>query len=339
MKFDAKTWTASPQEMGEVARYAERLGFAGLWNDETKHDPYLCLVLATQSTERIDLGISIALAFPRSPTVAAHSSWDLQQLSKGRFILGLGTQVKAHITRRFGMTWAPPAARMREYVQAMRQVWECWQNGRPPDFKGQYYTVTLMNHMFNPGPIPYRMPPVYVAGAGPLMVRLAGELADGLAVHPLNSARYLKDSVLPGIREGAARTGRDPKSVIIASSVFAITGRTKAEKAEERKAVRRWIAFYASTPTYRPSMLDPYGWGEINPRLNQLAKEGKWEEMERVIPEDMEREVAVTGDWDELVPQLRQRYEGLVDRIHLMKDFRPGDMSAFWETLAKSARP
>ena len=335
MLIDAKTWTAAPEEIGEIARRAEEMGFAGFWNNESAHDPYMGMALAATATSHIDLGIAIALAFPRSPTIAATSAWDVQRVSRGRFILGLGTQVKAHITRRFGMPWGPPAPRMREYVQAVRALWDCWQDKKPLNFAGQHYAINLVNPEFNPGPIFFPRPPIYLAGAGPRMVRLTGELATGILVHPLNSVRYLKEAVLPGLREGAARAGRNLDDIVVCSSVFVITGRSKAERAEQRRSVRRKLAFFASTPTYRATLLDPYGWGEINERLNQLAKQGKWDEMEPHVPEDMEAAMAVTGEWDELLPQIRRRYEGLVHRMHLYLDFRPGEQDEFWRTFAR----
>src|SRR5687768_6243630 len=257
MRLDASLGFATPlAEVAAVARRAEEAGMAGAWSAETSHDPFLPLTLAAGSTERLELGTAIAVAFARSPLVVASSAWDLARLSNGRFILGLGSQVRAHVERRFGMPWSGrPVAQMREYVTVLRAAWDAWQHGTRPAFRGEFYRFTLMSPFFNPGPIDQPVVPIYFAGVGTGMTHLAGEVADGLIVHPLHSRSYLADVVRPAVDAGATAAGRDAGSLTMAASVIVAT--TEDEIADARRS----IGFYASTPTYRP-VLEHHGWAQ-----------------------------------------------------------------------------
>ncbi|HZA45080.1 MAG TPA: TIGR03617 family F420-dependent LLM class oxidoreductase, partial [Rubrobacter sp.] len=226
----------------EVGRAAESLGFAGLWTSETKHDSFLPLAVAANNTKRLDLGTSIAIAFSRSPMTMAQISWDLQELSGGRFILGLGTQVKAHIERRFSMPWGRPAARLEDYILALRAIWRSFQTREPLDYKGEYYQHTLMTPFFNPGPIEHAAIPIYIAGVNTRLARLAGELCDGFHIHPFHTPEYVRQIVKPAIKEGAERKNRNPEEIKLATSVFVITGETEEEVEEQREKMRAQTA-------------------------------------------------------------------------------------------------
>jgi probable F420-dependent oxidoreductase len=318
--------------VGETARAAESLGFAGLWTSETKHDAFLPLAIAANETERIELGTSVAIAFSRSPMEMAQTAWDLQDLSEGRFILGLGTQVKAHIKRRFSMPWDRPVARLREYIGALRAIWGSFQSGESLQFEGQFYRHTLMTPFFNPGPIERPDVPVYIAGVNTGLARLAGELCDGFHVHPFHSPEYVRRTVKPAIAEGAQKEGRDPGEIELATSVFVITGE---ESGEQREKMRAQISFYASTPTYR-TVLEAHGWEEVGERLGKLARDKRWEEMPELITDEMLRAFAVEAAPGEVGDALKERYEGLIDRVSLYMPFIPGEKDEFWRVVVES---
>src|ERR671939_1206576 len=264
MKLDAGLGTEGKylKEAGHTGRAAEDLGFAGLWTNETKHDGFLPLAIAANETREIELGTSVAIAFSRSPMETAQTAWDLQDLSEGRFLLGLGTQVKAHITRRFSMPWDRPAARLREYILALRAIWESFQTEGPLEFEGEFYRHTLMTPFFNPGPIEHPEIPVYIAGVNTRLAALAGELCDGFHVHPFHTPEYVRRTVKLAIAEGAKKEGRDPGAVELATSVFVVTGEGEKEIEEGREKMRSQISFYASTPTYR-TVLEAHGWQDV----------------------------------------------------------------------------
>ncbi len=329
--------SSSPLERcGAEARQAEELGYEGATVGESSHDPFLPLALAAVQTSRLKLGTSVAIAFPRSPMVVANVSWDLQALSRGRFELGLGTQVKGHNVRRFSVPWGPPIPRMREYAQALRAIWDCWQNGTKLRFHGDHYNFSLMTPMFNPGPIEHPRIPVLVAAVTPAMGRLAGEVMDGVLLHPLSSPKYLRDVLVPAIHEGARRAGRPLDGFQIVGANFIVTGRAEADLARRKEAVRRQIAFYASTRTYRVVM-DAHGWGETADRLFQMSLQGQtgggegvWQEMARLITDEMLDEFAVIATYDSLAPQIRQRLGGLLTRIALpAASGSPGDREVY----------
>src|SRR5215213_9687830 len=336
MKLDAGLGTEGKylKEVDRTARAAEDLGFAGLWANETKHDGFLPLAIAANETQRIELGTAVAIAFSRSPMETAETAWDLQDLSDGRFLLGLGTQVKAHITRRFSMPWNRPAARLREYILALRAIWESFQTGEPLRFEGEHYRHTLMTPFFNPGPIDHPEIPVYIAGVNTRLARLAGEICDGFHVHPFHSPEYVRQTVKPAIAEGAEGAGRDPAQVTLATSVFVIvTGDTASE---QRESVREQISFYASTPTYR-TVLEAHGWEEVGERLGVMAREKQWREMPALITDEMISAFAIEAAPDEIGPALRDRYEGLIDRVALYLPFVPGKRDEFWRKVVESA--
>src|SRR5918992_2378088 len=239
------------RKAGDAARAAESLGFAGLWSSETKHDAFLPLAIAADATQKIELGTSVAIAFSRSPMEVAQTAWDLQDLSGGRFVLGLGTQVRAHIRRRFSMSWDRPVSRLREYIGALRAIWNSFQTDEPLNFEGEFYRHTLMTPFFNPGPIEHPEIPVHIAGVNTGLATLAGEVCDGFHVHPFHSPEYLRKTVKPAIARGAEQVGRDPEEVELATSVFVVSGEGAAEVEEQREKLRAQLAFYASTPTYR----------------------------------------------------------------------------------------
>ena len=321
--------------MDETGRAAEALGFAGLWTSETKHDSFLPLAVAAGGTHRIDLGTSIAIAFSRSPMVTAQISWDLQDLSNGRFILGLGTQVKAHIVRRFGMPWDKPASRLEDYIRALRAIWHSFQTEGSLKYEGEFYQHTLMTPFFNPGPIDHPEIPIYIAGVNTRLATLAGELCDGFHVHPFHTPEYVEQVVKPAITEGAEKESRSPEDVELATSVFVITGDNEEEIEEQREKMRAQAAFYASTPTYR-TVLEVHGWEDVSERLGKLARDKKWDEMPEQITDEMLHTFAVEAAPDEIGPVLNERYEGVVDRVSLYLPFVPGEKDGFWRRLVSS---
>ncbi len=332
MKIDTALLAPTLDEIIPAARKAEEIGFDGLWTSETQHNPMFPLVLAAEHTRRIELGTSIAVAFARSPMDTAYQAWDLAQFSRGRFILGLGTQVKAHIERRFSMPWGPPVPKLREYIHALRAIWRSWQRGERLNFRGQFYKFTLMSPFFDPGPIDYPDIPIYIAGVNEGLCRLAGEVADGFHVHPLNSARYVQECVRPWIEAGARKAGRRLEDVAISVTVFVVTGRDEAEMEKEREAVRQQIAFYASTPTYR-TVLELHGWGDTAQELSRLAARQRWDEMPRLITDEMVETFAVVAPRDRLAEAVKARYTGLADRITYYAAFMEGDEDFWRETV------
>jgi len=339
MKLDAALGTEGDYLRGiaGTARAAEDLGFAGLWSSETKHDAFLPLAIAANETREIELGTSVAIAFSRSPMEAAQTAWDLQDLSDGRFVLGLGTQVKAHITRRFSMPWDRPAARLREYILALREIWESFQGEGPLQFEGEFYRHTLMTPFFNPGPIDHPEIPIYIAGVNTSLARLAGEICDGFHVHPFHSPEYVRQTVKPAIAGGAEGAGRSPEEVTLATSAFAITAENEEKATEQRESVRSQISFYASTPTYR-TVLEAHGWQDVGERLGTMAREKKWREMPALITDEMLSAFAIEATPDEIGPALSERYEGLIDRVALYLPFVPGERDEFWQTVVESTR-
>jgi probable F420-dependent oxidoreductase len=339
VKLDAALWLDGLDRVPEVARTAERLGFDAIWTAETAHNPILPLVLAAEHTSRLRLGTAIAVAFARSPMDLACQAWDLARYSNGRFILGLGTQVEAHITRRFAMTWpSPPADALRDYVGAVRAIWAAWQNGTRLNYRGEFYKITLMAPFFDPGPIPHPAIPIFTAGVNRLMCRLAGEVSDGFHGHPLHSRRYLRELVLPAIADGAKAAGRLPHAVEVSSAVLVATGDTQAEIDRSVEAARQQISFYASTPAYGP-VLELHGWGEAHAALRHLAPRQRWEDMPQHVSDDMVDTYAVVGTWSELPALLHARYDGLLDRVTLYMPFDTGPDDAHWADVCAAFRP
>ncbi len=298
----------------EAARRAEALGYDGAFTAETGHDPFLAHAIAAEHTERIQLGTAVAIAFPRSPMAVAQIAWDLQKASGGRFHVGLGTQVKGHVVRRYGMTWSPPGPRLREYILMMRAVWDSWQNGTRPEFEGEHYRYTLMTPFFNPGPLDQPNIPIHISAIIPYNCRLVGELCDGIKLHPFNTGKYMDEVILPNIEKGAKKAGRDPKEIEICGLGFVITGRNEEEVERAKAPVRQQLAFYASTRSYRP-VLDIHGWGDLNQELHVLSIQGKWQEMATKITDDMLEEFAVFGTHEEIAKKIKEKCEGVIDRV------------------------
>jgi probable F420-dependent oxidoreductase len=336
MKFDAilNVDAGHMRDAAKIVRAAEAVGFAGMWTPETKHNPFFPLLIAAEHSERIQFGPAVAIAFPRSPMVMAQIAWDLQAVSRGRFILGLGTQVKAHIERRFGMTWEAPVAKLRDYIGALRAIWHAWQTGTKLDYQGTYYQHTLMTPFFNPGPIAHPRVPVYIAGVNEGLARLAGELCEGFHAHPFHSAKYLNEIVRPQIAAGAEQAGRSLADVELASGVFVITGVNEAAMEVMRTMVRDQISFYASTPTYRV-VLECHGWQDIGEQLSRLASAKRWGEMGALISDEMIEVFAVEAPLDRLGQALRRRYDGVLDRVACYLPYVPGELDDAWRDVVR----
>jgi probable F420-dependent oxidoreductase len=337
MRLDASMFVeaARMREAGTIAKAAETIGFDTLWANETKHNGFLPLVIAAEHTERIRLGTSVAIAFPRSPMITAQIAWDLQALSRGRFILGLGTQVKAHIERRYGMAWEAPVAKLRDYMLAMRAIWNCWQTGSKFDYQGEYYKMNLMSPFFNPGPISDPHIPIYIAGVNEGLARLAGELCEGFHVHPFHSVAYLNQLVKPQITAGAAKANRNPSEIKLVSSVFVITGPNEQAIAAMRHFAREQIAFYASTPTYRV-VLACHGWEAIGEDLSRLAAAKRWSEMGSLITDEMLAAFAIEAPLETLGEALHARYNGVLDHVCTYMPYTPGPLDSAWQRAAQA---
>lgn len=294
----------------DMAREVEALGYDGLASGETKNDPYVPLVLAAASTERIRLTTAVVIAFPRSPTATALTAWDIQSLSKGRFVLGLGPQVKGHIERRFGMAWAPPLPRMREYILAVRAVWNCWQNRVPLDFQGEHYKLSLMVPLFDPGPIDHPDIPIQLAAVNTGMCRLAGELCQGFRPHPICTPKYIAEVMVPSARAGAKQAGRALEGFDLIPSPLIATAATPALLEERIRDVRSRVSFYASTRTYR-AVFEHHGWGALVDELHELSVKKRWEELPGRISDEVLDTIAVIGTYEELAAKLRTRYGGV----------------------------
>ncbi|MDA8045628.1 MAG: LLM class F420-dependent oxidoreductase [Actinomycetota bacterium] len=307
--------------VGEEARKAEEAGYDAVWTAEVGHDPFLPLTLATEHTERVGLGTGIAVAFARSPMTLANTAWDLNAYAKGRLLLGIGSQVKAHIEKRYSMPWSHPAPRMREFICAMQAVWDCWQNGTKLDFRGDFYTHTLMTPFFHPGVNDYGPPKVFLAAVGEGMTKVAAEVADGLLVHGFTTERYLREVTLPTVGGALAAGGRAREAFELSYPAFVVTGQSEQEMVAAAAGVRKQIAFYASTPAYRP-VLECHGWGDLQPELNSLSKRGEWDEMGRRITDEVLDAFAVQGAPDEIAGLLQGRFGDVIDRISLYMPYR-----------------
>ena len=316
MHIDGPLVAADLRATGAAAKAMENQGFDGLLSFEGAHDPFIPLAAAAEHTTRVRLTTAIAIAFARNPMVCAYLANDLQLLSGGRFVLGLGSQIRPHIEKRFSQPWSKPNARMREFVQGLRAIWHAWATGERLEFRGAFYTHTLMTPFFSPGANPFGNPPIALAGFGPAMIAVAGEVADGWIVHPLNSPAYVETVGLPAFRRGLARSGRERRDVEIACQTIAMIGSTDAEIATARMKAKGQIAFYGSTPAYRV-LLDHHGWGHLQPELNRLSKQGQWSEMIALVTEDMLDTIGVAGQPAEVGRRLRLR-NAWADRTSLV---------------------
>jgi probable F420-dependent oxidoreductase len=304
---------------------AEQAGYDGVWASETAHDPLMQLLLAAEHTERVDLGTAIVVAFGRSPLTLALAAWDLNAYSGGRLILGLGSQIKAHIERRYSMPWGHPAARMREFILATRAIWDSWQNGTKLDFRGDFYTHTLMTPFFSPAANQFGGPKVVLAAVGELMTKVAAEVADGMLVHGFTTERYLREVTLPAVEAGLADGGRARSDFQLSYPALVVTGDSEEQLAQADFGTRKQIAFYGSTPAYKP-VLDLHGWGDLQPALNSLSKEGKWDEMAGLITDEVLDAFAVRGAPEEIPAALEARFGDVIDRISLYLPYKGGNV-------------
>lgn len=324
MRVDAGLDTTSLTSVPERVRFLEDAGYDAVMTAESSNDPFFPLLLAAEHSQRIELMTSVAIAFARSPMTLANVGHDLNAYSKGRFILGLGSQIRPHINKRFSMPWGKPAARMREFVLALRAIWNTWYTGERLSFAGEFYTHTLMTPAFTPANLEYGPPRVFLAAVGPLMTEVAGETADGLLAHPFTTKAFMQNVTLPAIERGLEKSGRDRGDFEIGLRAFVVTGETEDVRQAQKESVRKQIAFYGSTPAYRP-VLDAHGWGDLQTELNSMSKQGLWDEMGTRITDEVLEELAVVAPPDQLGEALKDRYGGLLDRVSLYFDFLPED--------------
>jgi probable F420-dependent oxidoreductase len=324
MKVDGGTGGSDLRKAGAAAARLEAQGYDGVWSAETAHDPFLPLVVAAEQTERVELGTSIAVAFARNPMSLAQVARDLQDFSQGRFILGLGSQIQAHITKRFSMPWSHPAARMREMILAIRAIWACWNEGTKLDFRGDFYSHTLMTPFFNPGPAPHGDAKIVLAGVGPRMTEVAGEVCDGFICHGFTTERYLREVTLPALERGRDKAGKSMDGFEISGPMFVVTGRDDKEMERAGKAVRGQIAFYGSTPAYRP-VLELHGWGGLQDELNKMSKQGRWAEMGELIDDEMLNTFAVVGAPADAARGLKDRWGDVLARISFYAPYETDD--------------
>ena len=335
MKLDTGLSTRNLRDVPAAAKAAEDAGFDAIWTAEAGNDGFLPLALIAEHTKRIKMGPSVAIAFPRSPMAMAYTAWDLAGMSEGRFILGLGTQVKGHNERRFSVKWEAPVPRLREYVLSLRAIFKCWaEGGTRLKFEGKYYNFSLMTPFFTPPKHDHSDIPIWIAGVNEYILRLAGELCDGLHAHPFNSPKYLREFVLPHVEQGLKKAGRSRKDFQIGTTAFVIVGRNQDEIERAKAGVRQQIAFYASTRTYKV-VLDMHGWGEVSARLNQKAAQGDWGGMAKEITDEMLDAYAVVGTYEDIADKVMRRYDGLLDRVGFYIPYRAGLDDAEWRKLTR----
>jgi probable F420-dependent oxidoreductase len=324
-----------PRSARWIFRELEQAGYDGGFTFETKHDPFLPLMLAAEHTTRLRLGTGIAIALARNPMNLANLGYDLQAISGGRFLLGLGTQIRPHIEQRFSATWSHPARRLREIVRAIRAIWDCWERGGPLDFRGEFYRHTRMIPAFDPGPNPFGPPPIFTAGFGPRMTEVAGEVADGFIAHPFTTRRSLLEHTLPALERGLARGGRPREALEVICATLVVTADTEQEFERVKTEARKQLAFYGSTPAYAPT-LECHGWGELHKPLNALSKQGRWDDMARLIPDEVLETIAVVGPRRQIARALRERLRGIADGVSLTCDRAPDP--AHWRDIVAELR-
>ncbi len=312
MKIDSGL-TGDLAGAADSAAKLEQAGYDGVISIETAHDPFFPLLRAAESTDRVELMTSIAVAFARTPMLLANIGHDLNSFSKGRLVIGLGSQIQPHITKRFSMPWSKPAARMKEFISAMHAIWDCWYDGKRLDFRGEFYTHSLMTPMFTPADTEYGRPKVFLAAVGPLMTKAAAEVADGVIIHAFTTEKYLREVTMPAIEEGLKASGRSREDFQVSYPGFVVTGNNEEQFDQTKAAVKKQIAFYGSTPAYAP-VLGVHGWGDLQPELNRLSKEGKWDEMGTLITDDILDKFAVVGETDAAVDTFKSRFGDIVDR-------------------------
>lgn len=337
MKIDAQIRDLDLLRVGEEARKCERIGFDGIWTFEAAHDPFLPLMQAIAATSDIGVGTNITVAFARSPFAVAQVAWDLQTASRGRFRLGLGTQVRAHVERRFSMAFDHPARRIADYARCVRAVWDSFQNDAPAAYEGEFYRFKVMTPFFNPGPIDHAQIPIYIAGVNPRMCAAAGEVADGFHVHPMHSVSYLREVVRPAIDAGARSVGRTVEDLDLHASVFVVSGDTTEERARSEHAAREQVAFYASTPSYR-ALLEHHGFDALGKELSVLVRGGEFEAMIRRVPDSLMAEVVLAAAPGELGAALRSRYDGVLQRVSLYFPMPEGAPEERWRDFTAQFR-
>ncbi len=323
-----KVYTTAPLEDPRDARtsftHLEQIGYDGAFSFEAKHDPFLPLVLAAENTTNLRIGTAIAIAFARNPMNLANLAYGMQSISGGRFVLGLGSQVKPHIEKRFSMPWSRPAARMREIVLAIRAIFDTWEGKAKLDFRGEFYRHTIMIPAFDPGPNPFGPPPILTGGFGPLMTAVAGEAADGFIAHPFNSRRSLLENTLPALQSGLLKSGREREDIEIICATLTVTAAANDEQDFERVklAARKQLAFYASTPAYLPT-LACHGWEDLHLELNRMSKAGRWDEMTDLISDEILETIAVVGPREEIAQRIHERLDGIADGVSLTHNRAP----------------
>jgi probable F420-dependent oxidoreductase len=325
----------SPTGIAEAARQAEASGYDGVWTAETSHDPFLPIAIGAAATEKLEFGTGIAVAFARNPMNLAVLANDLQHLTQGRFMLGLGSQIKPHITKRFSMPWSHPAPRMREMILAIRAIWATWETGEKLDFRGEFYTHTLMTPFFVPEKNPYGNPKILLAAVGERMTEVAGEVGDGLLVHGFSTERYVREVTLPALERGAAKAGRSRADLTVSYPGFVVTGANEADMETKAQAVRQQIAFYGSTPAYRP-VLELHGWGDLQTELNTLSKRGEWVKMGELIDDEVLDTFAVVAPIDQVASRVKARFGGLIDRFSFYTPYKMDPSE--WKTLLAGFR-
>ncbi len=334
MKIDGPFYAT----MGNAAAEAKRLsalGYDGVYSLEGSWDPFFPLALATEHAPELDIATGIAVAFPRNPSHIAYQAWDLQTFSQGKFSLGIGSQVKAHIEKRFGLEFSPPAARMREYILAVKAFFDCWQHGNRLDFQGKYYRHTLMTQMFNPGPNAYGIPPIMLGALGPKMTEVAGEVADGLIVHPFNSMPFLEQRAMPAVQRGLDRSGRKLDDFTLQINAIIITGETEEQYQAAEQSVKGLLGFYGSTPAYIPPM-EAVGLGDLQPRLNALSKEGKWDELGGYINEEFLDAFCTRGKPEDIAGMLKAKYGKYADRLAIYAPYAAPD--EMWKKIIRQLK-
>ncbi|MEO1646670.1 MAG: TIGR03617 family F420-dependent LLM class oxidoreductase [Chloroflexota bacterium] len=338
MKFDVTIFPDALNDIPDMAKKIEDMGFDGMWTAEAQHNPFLPLTLAGYTTSKIELGTGIAVAFPRSPMVTAQIAWDLAAQSNGRFLLGLGTQIAVHIVKRFSSHWSgKPVTQLREYIEAMRAIWLAFQNESGLRYRGDTYSLGVLPPFFNPGPIEHPDIPIYIAGVGSALCRLTGEIGDGFHVHPFHTTKYLREVTRPAIEEGATKAGRSIDDVQLTCAVMVVTGRNDEEIERNTREIKSQIAFYASTPSYH-RVLERHGWKDFGERMNEMTKQNLWNDMWKEVPDDILHTFAVVAPPDELPYALRERYEGLLDRVgyYFPFDLRDESRQSVWEYASKA---
>jgi probable F420-dependent oxidoreductase len=330
VKIDGSLLVDNPEEAGPAAAALESMGYDGGFTFEGRHDPFIPLVIAAQQTQRLELATAVAIAFARNPMLLANIGYDLQLLSKGRFQLGLGSQIRPHIEKRFSSTWSRPAARMREMVLAIRAIWANWQEGEALSFQGEFYTHTLMTPIFSPGPNPYGLPKVFIAGIGPKMTEVAGEVGDGFFVHPFHTPEFISELTLPALTRGLEKAGRRREDFEISCQLIVACAEDEEGLETAKNGARMQIGFYASTPAYRP-VLDGLGLGKLQEELNALSKQGDWLKMAGRIDDELLEQIAVVGSPDEVADEIRKRCDGFADRVSPVAAF--GGESVDWAKI------